>query len=164
MLHGIRAALPAEREVVVVPDELARGADQPHDLQHHLLGACRPTAEQVHAFPRRDAGSRADRGLDALFPLRPGVVLQRPVRAVAVRGFELLGDDEHPGLFSQAQLRAQIAELEADRAVVVPDVAERLARENANAMIAGPRGREQLRDRGLEDLDRRHPSLCILMP
>ena len=132
MLHGIRAPLPAEREVVVIANELARRAHEPHDLQHHLLGARRPPAELAEPFPGRDVDGRTDDGLQPLLPLRPGAVLKRPMGAVAIRGFQLLCDDEHP----------RLVDPEADRAVVVPDVTKRLAGENPNAMVPRLRGRE----------------------
>lgn len=68
------------------------------------------------------------------------------MRPIAVRGLELFRDDKDPGA----------VELQADRAVNVRHVAERLTGQDAEAVIAGLGGREQIRDGLAEDLGRRH--------
>lgn len=102
----------------------------------------------------RDAERPLNRPLEVLLPLLARTVLQRPVGAESIRGLELLVNDEHPCT----------VELEGDRALVVEDVSQRLAREDPDAMVPLLRRLEQRRRRGLEGLDRRHPSLVILMP
>jgi len=145
-LHGVGGAFAGEREIVVVADELAGRGDQADDLERHPHRARRPAPEQLQAFPRRDAERPADDPAELALPLRARAVLQRPVRAEAVRRVELLRDDEDPGL----------ANLEANWTLVVLEFAERLARADADPMIAGLRRREQLRHRRGEALEARH--------